>query len=109
MSRKFEWFQKLQETIAQNPIDIDDLKADIIDKEMLRLSIIAELDAVNLYEQMAGITKDENLRKVFLDVAREEKTHIGEFQTLLNKLDPEHGEELEKGRQEVEEMAGEIE
>jgi rubrerythrin len=29
-----------------------------LDKEILRAAIIAELDAVNLYEQMAALTED---------------------------------------------------
>jgi rubrerythrin len=41
-----------------------------------------------------------------LDVAREEKTHIGEFQALLLELDPEQGPELEAGKEEVEEELG---
>jgi len=48
------------------------------------------------------MTEDENLKEILLDVAREEKTHVGEFQTLLLKRDPEQVEEMEKGRKEVE-------
>jgi rubrerythrin len=43
---------------------------------------------------------------VLLDVAKEEKTHVGEFQALLLLLDPEQTEELEAGRKEVEEELG---
>jgi rubrerythrin len=43
---------------------------------------------------------------VLLEVAREEKTHLGEFQTLLLKVDAEQVQELEKGRKEVEELTG---
>ncbi len=32
------------------PIDLNKIKKEDIDKEILRLGIIAELDAVNLYE-----------------------------------------------------------
>ncbi|MEM4156664.1 MAG: ferritin family protein, partial [Archaeoglobaceae archaeon] len=45
--------------------------------EAIRLAISAELDAINLYEQMAKFSLDENCRKIFLDVAREEKAHVG--------------------------------
>jgi len=38
------------------------------------------------------------------DIAKEEKTHIGEFQTLLLKEDEEQVTELEKGKKEVEEL-----
>lgn len=36
-----------------------------------------------------------------LDVAREEKTHVGEFQALLIRHDRQQELELEEGRQEV--------
>jgi len=70
----------------------------------LRLAIIAELDAVSLYEQLAAATNNRNIKKVLLEVAKEEKTHVGEFQTLLLKEDEEQVEELEKGKKEVEEI-----
>jgi rubrerythrin len=39
-----------------------------------------------------------------LDIAKEEKTHMGEFQTLLLKEDKEQVKELEEGKKEVEEL-----
>ncbi|MGB9676231.1 MAG: ferritin family protein [Candidatus Bathyarchaeales archaeon] len=77
-----------------------------VDLEMLRVGIIAELDAINLYEQLAASTENEELKKVFLEIAREEKTHFGEFQALLLRLDGEQVKELEKGKKEVEELTG---
>jgi rubrerythrin len=70
----------------------------------LRIGMIAELDAVSLYEQLAAATEDEGIKKVLLDVAKEEKTHVGEFQALLLKLDQEQVEELADGEKEVKEM-----
>lgn len=89
--------------LSKIPIDLDKIKAKDLDKEILRTALIAELDAINLYEQMAALTQNKNLRKILLDVAREEKTHVGEFQALLLKEDKEQAEELEEGRKEVEE------
>lgn len=40
---------------------------------------------------------------MLLNVAREEKTHVGEFQTLLLREDAEQVEELQHGKKEVEE------
>lgn len=74
--------------------------------EALRLSIIAELDAINLYLQLARSIEDEKVRKVFEEVAREEKTHVGEFLTVLKELDFQQAEELEKGASEVAELTG---
>ena len=72
--------------------------------EAVRLAIIAELDAINLYLQLAEAVEDERVKRVFLDVAREEKTHVGEFLELLRRLDPEQAEELERGAREVREL-----
>ncbi len=90
--------------ISTVPFNLKEIKKDEVDKEILRIGIIAELDAINLYEQLASLTSDENLKKIFLDIAKEEKTHVGEFQTLLLKLDQEQVKELDKGKQEVEEL-----
>jgi rubrerythrin len=92
--------------LSKIPINLDKIKKEDVDKEILRAGIIAELDAINLYEQMAALTANEHIRKILLDIAKEEKTHVGEFQTLLLKADKEQGKELEEGRKEVEEMAG---
>jgi len=73
--------------------------------EALRISIIAELDAINLYMQFARAVDDERVRKVFEDVAREEKTHVGEFLALLKLLDTEQATELSAGEKEVRELS----
>ena len=91
--------------LSQFPIDLDKVSKEDIDKEILRLGMIAELDAISLYEQLAAKTKNKNIKKVFLDIAKEEKTHVGEFQTLLLELDKEQVNELVKGKKEVEELS----
>jgi len=93
--------------LSQIPINLAKTKKEEIDKEILRTGIIAELDAVNLYEQMAAYTQDENIKKILLDIAKEEKTHIGEFQTLLLRRDEEQKNELKEGEKEVNELVGE--
>ncbi|MBN2014153.1 MAG: rubrerythrin [Candidatus Altiarchaeota archaeon] len=89
--------------MSKIPIDLDKVKRDDLVREILRAAIIAELDAINLYEQMAALTGNENIKKILLDVAKEEKTHVGEFQALLLMEDEEQVKELEEGRKEVEE------
>jgi rubrerythrin len=79
-----------------------------MDKEILRTGIIAELDAINLYEQMAAMAKNNDIKKILLDIAKEEKTHVGEFLTLLIRKDGEQGLELEQGKKEVEEVISEV-
>jgi rubrerythrin len=90
--------------LSQIPINLDKVDPKDLDKEILRLAVTAELDAINLYEQMASMTKSENLKKVLLEVAREEKTHVGEFQALLLKEDSEQEKELAEGKAEVDEL-----
>ena len=90
--------------LSQIPINLEKIKKEDLDKEILRVGMIAELDAVSLYEQMAAMTENENIKKILLDIAKEEKTHAGEFQTLLLKEDAEQAKELEEGKKEVEEL-----
>ena len=90
--------------LSEIPIDLTKLKPEDVDRAILRVGLIAELDAVNLYEQMAAVAKNETIRKLLLDIAREEKTHIGEFLALLLELDSEQARELEKGKAEVKEL-----
>ncbi|RDD53627.1 MAG: rubrerythrin family protein [Candidatus Korarchaeota archaeon NZ13-K] len=74
--------------------------------QALRLSIIAELDAINLYLQLASCTEDQAAKKVFEDIAKEEKTHVGEFLAMLKSLDQEQVEELASGAEEVARLTG---
>jgi len=88
--------------LSQIPFNLDKMKKEDLDKEIARIGMIAELDAVNLYEQLATMCENKKLKKVLLEIAREEKTHVGEFQTLLLEMDKEQVKELEKGKKEVE-------
>ncbi len=91
---------------SQIPVDLSKVKKEEIDRVMLRSAIIGELDAINLYVEMAALTTNEDIRKVMLDIAKEEKAHVGEFQALLLRLDQEQVEELAEGKKEVEELTG---
>lgn len=97
-------YVKLVELMSTIPVDTNKVNKKDIDKEILRAAIIAELDAVNLYEQLAAKTSNKKLKTVLLDVAKEEKTHVGEFEALLLSLDKEHEAELNKGKQEVKDL-----
>ena len=90
--------------LSQSPIDLDKVPKKEIDKEILRLGMIAELDAVSLYEQLAAKTGSSKIKKVLLDIAKEEKTHVGEFETLLLQQDKEQVEENQKAKEEVKEL-----
>ena len=53
---------------------------------------------------MKDTTQIDKIMKLLLDVAREEKTHVGEFQTLLLIGDWGQEKELKEGRKEVKEL-----
>ena len=93
------WYSKIKlaETAA---LGIDDSKKST-DEIMLRQAIIAEYDAINLYEQMAHSTNNEKFKKVLLDISKEEKVHIGEFELLLDQLDTEHEDSVIEGKDEA--------
>ena len=89
--------------LADKPIKVENINKKYLDREILRLAIIAELDAINLYEQLSQATENKAVAEVLLEVANEEKTHMGEFHALLLREDEAQREELQKGKQEVEE------
>jgi rubrerythrin len=90
--------------LSKIPIELNKVKKEDLDNEILRVGIIAELDAINLYEQLAALAQNDNIKKILLDIAKEEKTHVGEFQIMLLKKDSEQVKELEAGKKEVEEL-----
>ncbi|MEE8324790.1 MAG: ferritin family protein [Candidatus Humimicrobiaceae bacterium] len=92
--------------MSEIPINRGKVSKENIDKEILRTGLIAELDAINLYEQLADSTDNKDLKDILMDIAKEEKTHVGEFQALLLRMDKQQVEELEAGREEVEEELG---
>lgn len=75
---------------------------------VIRFNIAAEYEAVQLYMQAHDSTDDELARKVLLDVANEEKEHVGEFMRLLKHLAPDEEGFYKDGEAEVEEMMREF-
>ena len=90
--------------LAKIPIDLAKLKGKERDKEILRLGLIAELDAINLYEQLSLMASSSDVKKVLKNIANDEKTHVGEFQALLLLLDKDQAKELKKGLKEVKDL-----
>ncbi len=91
---------------SQIPVDFNKVKKNELNNVILRTALMGEMDAINLYEQMAALTDNEDIRKVMLDIAKEEKEHVGEFQTLLLRLDQEQVQALEHGKKEVQGLTG---
>jgi rubrerythrin len=94
----------INELMSEIPIDVKKISSKNINEEVLRIGIVAELDAINLYEQLSEKATNSKIKKLFLDIAKEEKTHVGEFEAALLMIDKEYKEELKKGKMEFEKL-----
>ena len=70
----------------------------------LRFSIAAEFEAIQVYEQLAESIEDEDVVKVLMEIADEERVHVGELQKVLLDLSPEEAEKYNEGADEVAEL-----
>jgi len=76
---------------------------------ILRQDIATEHEAASLYEAHAEMIDDMRIKKVLLDIANEERVHVGEFQKLIKMLDDQEQGFLDDGEKEVEEIVKEME
>jgi rubrerythrin len=74
----------------------------------IRLNIAAEHEAIHLYMAHAGATDHPLAKEVLIDIANEERVHIGEFERLLEILTGDEDRWTTEGREEVDEMAAEM-
>ena len=70
----------------------------------IRYSIAAEYEAIQLYMQLAESTNNEKAKAVLMDVADEEREHVGEFLRVLRELAPYEEPFYREGAEEVEEL-----
>jgi len=70
----------------------------------IRYSIAAEYEAIQLYMQLAESTDNEKAKAVLVDVANEEREHVGEFLRVLRELAPDEEKYYKDGAEEVEEL-----
>ncbi len=71
---------------------------------LIRESLKEELEAINDYTERASKCDNQLVKKLFLDIAREEKVHFGEFEELLEMVDTEHEPAEEEGEEELEDL-----
>lgn len=69
--------------------------------QAIRTDIAGEWEAIIGYEAHAMATTDERVKKILYHIAEEEKHHVGELQELLAILNPQEGQAIEAGKQEV--------
>lgn len=90
-----ELFVQFNELVASK-------KGKQLDAAIARLAMVAELDAANLYEQMIPQATNKELKEILQDIANEEKVHVGEFEYILEMVDPEWDEYEDEGEEEAE-------
>jgi rubrerythrin len=73
----------------------------------IRLNVAAEQEAIHLYMAHADATDHSLAKKVLIDIANEEREHVGEFMRLLEILTGDEEQWLDAGRDEVDELASE--
>ena len=76
------------------------------DEELLRaikFAIVSEFEAIQIYQQIAQATNNLGAKRVLLDIAKEEKQHVGELRELLKVLAPYDEDEYEEGAKETKE------
>jgi rubrerythrin len=71
----------------------------------IRLDLAAEHEAVHLYMAHADATDHPLAKKVLIDIANEERVHVGEFARLISILTKDEDKFLKEGAEEVDEMA----
>ena len=74
----------------------------------IRLDIAGELEAISIYQAHADATDNPLARKVLLDIADEERVHVGALTQVLKILLADESGFLEEGAEEVREMAAEL-
>jgi rubrerythrin len=74
----------------------------------IRLNIAAEHEAIHLYMAHAEAIDHPLAKKVLIDIANEERVHVGEFERLLEILTGDEETWVAEGREEVDEMAAEM-
>jgi rubrerythrin len=83
----------------------------LTDEELIRairLNIAAEHEAIFLYMAHAEATDHPLAKEVLIDIANEERVHIGEFERLLEILTGDEDKWVTEGREEVDEMVEEM-
>ena len=74
----------------------------------LRLDLAAEEEATHTYMAHAEATDNPLAKAVLIDIANEERVHVGEFARLISILTGDEDAFLQKGTQEVDTWAAKV-
>lgn len=90
--------------LSINPFDLARSEGADLEKQILRVGLISELDTVNLIEQLSSISKDEKVKAILGYIIKEEKEHVGAMKTLLLRIDEQQMQGLADGTKRLEEL-----
>lgn len=68
---------------------IESITPEHLDQDIVRLALIAELDAVSLYISQIDNLNSLKAKEVIVHILEEEKEHIAELYCLLESMDKE--------------------
>jgi rubrerythrin len=68
-----------------------------LDLEMIREDLVAELQAINQYQEHIEALEDEEAIRVLEHIRDDEKEHVAELFKLIQTLDPVQAEKFSKG------------
>ena len=71
--------------LSKIPINLEIIAKENLDKKILRAGIVAEFDAITLYEQMAAMTENAHIESILLDIAKEEKLHVASSRRCVDE------------------------
>ena len=71
----------------------DDIELDL---EMLREDLMAELQAINQYQEHIEVLADEDAINILKHIRDDEKEHVAELFKLIQRLDPVQAEKFKK-------------
>ena len=66
--------------------DLAGVAPEDLDKEILKAAVLAELETISMYEQLAEMTRSRELRTTILDVIRNKRMQTGELQAQLMQM-----------------------
>lgn len=80
------------------PFDKEDIEEERdLDLEILREDLMAELQAVNQYQEHIDILENEDAIRILEHIRDDEKEHIAELVKLIQRLDPVQAVKFNKG------------
>ena len=82
--------------MVYDDLEISDFEEREMDLEMLREDLIAELQAINQYQDHIDSLENEDAIRVLEHIRDDEKEHVAELTKLIQSLDDMQAEKFKK-------------